>query len=97
VESVIAALPALDGDDHLWKLSQYYERLDEWDADNGVAPVVLAGHAEPATPQWELYDLTADPEERSNLWGTGGGPDSELAEVLSSARRAQRLAPRHRN
>jgi arylsulfatase A-like enzyme len=97
VESVITTRADADGADHLWKLSHYYERLDEWEADNGLKPVVPPGHPEPAASQWELYDLTADPEERANLWGTAGAPGPELGEALSSARRAQRLAPRHRN
>ncbi len=97
VESVIATLPGGEGGSHLWKLSHYYDRLDEWEATHGVAPVAPPDAAAPVEPQWELYDLTADPEERHNAWGTPGAPTSELGDLLSSVRHAQRLGPQHRN
>jgi hypothetical protein len=97
VESVIAALPDGEGGSHLWKLSHYYDRLDEWEATHGVAPAARPGAAAPAEPQWELYDLTADPEERHNAWGAPGAPISELGNLLSSIRHSQRLGPQHRS
>ena len=65
VESVVAMVPGPDGAEHLWKLSHYYERLDDWNAAHGIAPNPFAPPA--AEPMFELYDLTADPEERTNL------------------------------
>jgi len=96
LEAVIAPLPTgPDGAEELWKLSHYYERLDEFDQEHGVAPDPFAGPA--AEPQWELYNLTADPEERSNLARTASAPRSELEGVLDGQRRSKRLVPELRN
>ena len=62
VEAVVVPLPAGDGTAHLWKLSHYYERLDEWSAAHGIAPDPFAEPA--AEPIYERYDVTLDPEER---------------------------------
>ena len=44
IESVVATLPTgPDGADELWKLNHYYERLDEWNADHGIAAEPLRG------------------------------------------------------
>ena len=46
IESVIATLPTgADGGDELWKLNHYYERLDEWNADHGIAANPFAAPA----------------------------------------------------
>ena len=71
IESVVAGLPTgPDGATELWKLNHYYERLDEWNAEHGMAPAPLAGPL--ADPAWELHDLTVDPEERRNLVADSG-------------------------
>jgi arylsulfatase A-like enzyme len=65
IESVLATLPTgQGGGGELWKLNHYYERLDDWYAAQGIAPNPFL--APGAQPQWELHNLTADPEERNN-------------------------------
>ena len=65
IESVIATLPTGEGGaQELWKLNHYYERLDDWYKAQGVAPNPFLPAA--AEPQWELHNLTVDPEERHN-------------------------------
>ena len=44
IESVIATLPTgADGAPELWKLNHYYERLDDWNADHGIAAEPVRG------------------------------------------------------
>jgi arylsulfatase A-like enzyme len=96
IESVIATLPTgPDGTPELWKLNHYYERLDEWNAAHGM-------RLNPFTPppvesSWELHNLSADPEERTNR--TGDAPDalSRLRSVLDAQREEKRLLPSLRN
>ena len=96
IESVVAALPTGDaGAPELWKLNHYYERLDEWYAAQGVAPNPFLGPA--AEPDWELHNLTADPEERHNLASTRTDVRSQMASVLESERDAKRRIPALRN
>ena len=65
IESVIATLPTGQGGaQELWKLNHYYERLDDWYAGQGIAPNPFLPAA--AEPEWELHNLTVDPEERHN-------------------------------
>ncbi|MBI2705163.1 MAG: sulfatase-like hydrolase/transferase [Actinobacteria bacterium] len=88
VESVIATL----GDGTLWKLNRYYQRLADWEREHGVE----TARDEPAASEWELYDLTNDPEERTNVAGTA----DELTtaqRLLDDQREAKRLVPEHRN
>jgi arylsulfatase A-like enzyme len=97
IESVIVALP--DGEDRaprLWKLTQYYDRLADWEAAHRVAPPPSA-EPEPVASQWELYDLSRDPEERKNLWSSPDAPVDRLRQVLESAREDNRRVPLHRN
>ena len=62
---MIATLPTGEGGTpELWKLNHYYERLDDWYKDQGVAPNPFLPAA--AEPEWELHNLTVDPEERKN-------------------------------
>ena len=43
IESVVTGLPTgADGATELWKLNHYYERLDEWNAEHGMAPAPIA-------------------------------------------------------
>ncbi len=68
IEMVITSLPTgADGTQELWKLNHYYERLDEWNADHGIAPNPFASPA--AEPVFELHNLSADPQERHNRAG----------------------------
>ena len=96
VESVIATLPTgADGADELWKLNHYYERLDDWDAAHGIPKNPFAGPA--AEPQFELHNLTADPDERHNRVNDATQPLSQLQSVLDSQRDTKRLVPSLRN
>ena len=56
----------------MWKLNHYYERLDDWYADQGVAPNPFLPPA--AEPEWELHNLTTDPDERQNRVSTALRP-----------------------
>jgi hypothetical protein len=50
-----------------------------------------------AEPMFELYDLTVDPEERTNLATSDGEALSALEPVLLEQRDAKRLLPKYRN
>ena len=92
VESVITHLPTgPDGTPELWKLNHYYDRLDDWSAAQGVAANPFAPPA--AEEQWELHNLTADPEERTDLAAANGTPISELRTLLEKERDNKRLLP----
>jgi arylsulfatase A-like enzyme len=96
IESVVTTLPTgPDGADELWKLNHYYDRLDEWDADHGVASDPFAPPS--AAPAYELHNLTADPEERTNLADSATETASQLRSVLDAQREAKRLLPQLRN
>ena len=96
VESVIATLPTGDGgSDELWKLNHYYERLDDWNEAHGIPKNPFA--AAPADPIFELHNLTADPEERTNRVGRDNGPLSRMQSLLDTEREAKRRLPSLRN
>ena len=96
IESVVTSLPTgADGSAELWKFNRYYERLDDWYADRGVAPNPFLGPA--AEPAFELHNLTADPEERSNLAVDRTDVRSQMESVLESERDAKRHVPALRN
>jgi len=90
-------MPGVDGGTtRLWKLSQYYDRLEEWETTHHLSPPGATG-SEPVPSQWELYDLTGDPEERNNLSASSDAPFDQLRELLESAREDNRRVPLHRN
>ncbi len=94
IESVIASLPTgPQSSPELWKLNHYFERLDEWEAEHGVAP------ATPAETEtfWELHNITADPEERHNVADDHRDTLSGMQQLLSSERDSKRLVPSLRN
>lgn len=98
VESVIASRPTgPDGTAELWKLNHYYERLAGWEAEHGIA--WHPPPPEPADPQWELHNLSADPEERTNLADREAVADTRkaLGRILDSERATKRRVPAHRN
>jgi len=98
VESVIARLPGGNGEpDALWKLNHYYDRLDEWNADHGLAPNPFAPPT--AEPFFELHNLSLDPEERHNLAADPSLPlqFTQMQGLLDAQRDEKRLLPRHRN
>ncbi|MGO8860517.1 MAG: sulfatase-like hydrolase/transferase [Acidimicrobiales bacterium] len=96
IESVLATLPTGEGGAReLWKLNHYYERLDDWYAAQGIAPNPFLAPA--AEPEWELHNLTADPEERHNRTFEDPAAASTMRSVLETERDAKRLIPRLRN
>jgi arylsulfatase A-like enzyme len=96
IESVVTTLPTgPDGAEELWKLNHYYERLDEWHADHGVAANPFATPA--AEPSYELHNLSADPEERTNLADVDAAAASRMKSVLEAQREEKRLLPSLRN
>ncbi len=96
IESVLATLPTGDGGaPELWKLNHYYDRLDDWYAAQGVAPNPFQGPA--ADPDWELHNLTTDPEERQNRAFDDPGAASRMKSVLETERDAKRRIPLLRN
>ena len=96
IESVVGALPTGEGGaSELWKLNHYYDRLDDWYAAQGVAPNPFAGPAVEA--EWELHNLTVDPEERYNLASDDPAVASSMRSVLESERDAKRRIPQLRN
>jgi hypothetical protein len=96
VESVIAMLPTgPEGGRELWKLNHYYDRLDEFDQSHGLPRNPFAGPA--AASDWELHNLSLDPEERDNRYGQSPIAEAELQSILETEREAKRLLPRLRN
>ena len=96
IESVLATLPTGNGGTpELWKLNHYYERLDDWYAAQGVAPNPFRAPA--ADPDWELHNLTTDPEERLNRAFDDPGVASRMKSVLETERDAKRRIPLLRN
>jgi arylsulfatase A-like enzyme len=98
VESVLTRLPTgAGGAPELWKLNHYYDRLTEWRESKGLPANPFAPPA--AESQWELHNLTADPEERTNLAADGPSAPrfAELQAVLERTRDAVRLTPSHVN
>ncbi|HMF03643.1 MAG TPA: sulfatase-like hydrolase/transferase [Acidimicrobiia bacterium] len=81
VESVVAPLPSGDGSSELWKLNHYYASRDEPEAE------------ELAPSEWELHNLTADPEERRNLAGARVAQLGEMRHLLLEARATYRRSP----
>ena len=96
IESVIGFLPTgPDGSAELWKLNHYYERLDDWYADRGVAPNPFAGPA--AEPSFELHNLSRDPSERENRYLADPAAASAMVTLLEAERDAKRRIPALRN
>jgi arylsulfatase A-like enzyme len=96
IESVVAALPTgADGGDELWKLNHYFERMDEWNAAHGMPKNPFAGT--PADAEFELHNLTKDPEERLNHVVDAKDTMSKMQSVLDDQRDMKRLVPLHRN
>ena len=92
---IVSCPPVTEGQTELWKLNHYYERLDDWYAAQGVAPNPFLPPA--AEPEWELHNLTADPEERHNRATDSPSTVSTMQSVLETERDAKRLIPALRN
>ena len=83
VESVVAEL-----DGGLWKLNRYYSANgDGKEADPGSVP------GADGPEEWELHDLVADPDERTNLAGQPGAPVEAMRAELDRVRSERRLSP----
>jgi hypothetical protein len=85
VESVITQLPTgADGARELWKCNRYYDTLDD---SSGVPS------------EWELHNLTVDPEERANRAGNADDTSvlAQLCTVLDDTRATMRRTPQHVN
>jgi hypothetical protein len=96
IESVITTLPTgAGGEPELWKLNHYYQRLDEWNTAQGLPPNPFAGPA--AEPDYELHNLTVDPEERHNCAADNTTELSQLKSILETQRDQKRLVPSLRN
>ena len=92
IESVVTGLPTgPDGATELWKLNHYYERLDEWNAEHGMATAPTGTPS--AEPAWELHNLTVDPEERHNRADDAVDALSRMTSVLEQQRDEKRLLP----
>ncbi len=92
IESVLTTLPTgPSGTAELWKLNHYYERIDEWYAAQGIAPNPFS--APPAEPEWELHNLTVDPEERHNRASEDRGDGLEHAVCPRGAARRKATDP----
>ncbi|MCB1250596.1 MAG: sulfatase-like hydrolase/transferase [Acidimicrobiales bacterium] len=92
IESVVAPLPTgPDGAPELWKLNHYHEGLRAWHADRGATSPNDRGLD--ADPEWELHNLTADPEERTNLEASATDAKRSMQAILESERDTKRLLP----
>jgi arylsulfatase A-like enzyme len=92
VESVITQLSTGEGGaPELWKLNHYYDRLP------GGAEATRPVGGEEIEPQWELHNLTLDPEERVDRAASDVPVTEQLRGVLTTQREAKRLRPRHTN
>lgn len=81
IESVVADL-----DGTLWKLNRYYS-TEHPSGESEAVPGV------DGPEDWELHDLSADPEERTNLVSEPGAPVAALRATLDRVRDERRLAP----
>ena len=96
IESVLSTLPTGDGGaPELWKLNHYYQRLDDWYAAQGIDPNPFLPPA--VASDWELHNLTVDPEERRNRAGDEPVATSNMQSVLEGERDAKRRIPKLRN
>ncbi len=96
VESVIAEVETGSGGrTELWKLNHYYDRLRDWEQSHGIRR--RDDDRELAREDWELYNLSADPQERTNRANDGAGEVmGDLQQTLESTREARRTLPRFR-
>lgn len=88
IETVVAALDTgAEGASELWKLNRYYTEVD---ADAAPAE---GDRSEPIPDQWELHNLTIDPEERVDRAGRDAAVADRLRRVLDAQRAEKRRTP----
>lgn len=104
VETVIAAFPAPDGSgEHVWKYSRYFDNTDFWTSP-GQYDVVHLGNeqqtrTEPAPDEYEMYNVTLDPLEETNLCHPSNQTpetqqkQTELQALLAEQNAKKRLTP----
>jgi len=92
VESVIARLDTgTDGRVELWKLNRYYDELAPDGGDAGEA----GEGGTPIESQWELHNLTTDPEERTDRAAADPAVTDRLRALLDAERSTKRRTPTH--
>ena len=99
VETVITLLPNASGEQQLWKYSRYYSNPKFWGgASNPDQSITMQPEGGPA--EFELYNLSEDPQETSNLATACGEQrvhDSTLKALqalMLEQRATKRLRPR---
>ena len=99
VETVITLLPNASGEQQLWKYSRYYSNPKFWGgASNPDQSITMQPEGGPA--EFELYNLSEDPQETSNLATACGEQrvhDSTLKALqalMLEQRAKKRLRPR---
>lgn len=89
VESVIARIASGPGGaPELWKLNRYFTELD------GDASAAADGRPGAEPDEWELHNLTRDPEEREDLTLDPVPELEAMKAVLDLTRARKRLTPR---
>jgi hypothetical protein len=103
VESVIAVLRGKEGTEEVWKYSRYFNNPEFW-ASPGQYDVIHLGdeqrtRTEPTPDEYEMYNLTLDPLEETNLCHPSNQTvetrlrAKELQALLAEQNAAKRLTP----
>lgn len=79
-------------DDHRWKLVRTFDDPDVW-----LSPAIRADRSEPLADEWELYDLTIDPIESTNLWTHPGAESTGVAMQTLLDEQRRELVPMRNN
>ena len=91
----MATLPTGRGAWRVVETEPLLERLDDWYSAQGIAPKPFQSSA--AESDWELHNLTVDPEERHNRAFADPASMSRMRSVLESERDTKRRIPMLRN
>jgi arylsulfatase A-like enzyme len=103
IETVIAALDGPTGE-QVWKYSRYFDNPQFWSSPFQQDQVTVDGKTitkkKPLKPEFEMYNLTAEPLERDNLANKSNRSRAdkaraeELSRLLKEQRKAKRIYPR---